>query len=189
MKKSFLYLGIVLLIFSNFSKASNFVDCKTSADQMHAVNVDDSTILNPETIIQGNYEKTIEQVIDENDRIIESEVSKESTLLYSEKSIEEVIAENNQIIESPISKVISFVYLEKSMEEIIAENNLITESKPSVEVEPMYLEKTIEEIIAENNKIIDSKISNETQPLDFEKINGRSFLLKNSNSNVLVGMN
>jgi hypothetical protein len=190
MKKSFLYLGIVVLIFTNFSRASNFTDCKTDVEQKYSATIDDNTILNPESIIQGNYNKTIDQIIAEDNLITESAVSTEEPLLiYSEKRIEEIIAENNLIIENKSIKNETLLYLEKSIQEIIVENNKITESKASVEAELLYLSKPIEEVVVEDSKIIESKIVREAQSLDFEKINGRLLPLKSINSNVFVGMN
>jgi hypothetical protein len=206
MKNSIIYLGILLVAFTNNSSASNAFRM-TSADvnvnqqsitlsskilsceQNKFTLVEDTTVLNPETVIAANFTRTIEEIIAENNQIIENKVTNDATLLYTEKTIEETIAENNQIIESTVDKVISFVYLDKSIEEIIAENNQIIESKPMVEVEPLYLPKTIGEVIAEDNKIIESKVSNDTQPLDFEKINNKSFPVKSITSKVLIGMN
>lgn len=110
----------------------------------------------------------------------------------NEKTIEEVIAENNAIIESNLSNdahSLDFVAIEtafsrgdeRTIEEVIAEDNAITENSLSNEthsldiqvienVVPNLTGKTIEEIIAVDNAVIESNVSTIAEPLDFNLI-------------------
>ncbi|HLF52988.1 hypothetical protein [Flavobacterium sp.] len=172
MKNSIIYLGIALLSITNSITASNvhqsFIknDDSSFSTKQHSAEVVDSKVIVTE--ISNDNDSTIKVF----SLVEDTSIFNPDTVVFNafERTIEEVIAENNQIIENGISNEISFLYIEKSTEEIIAEDNEIIESTISTEVQPLQIEKTIEEIIIEDNKIIESTISNEFQPLDFEKI-------------------
>lgn len=172
MKNSIIYLGIALLTITNSITASNVRQSFIKSDDSslsikeHSAAVIDSKEIVPE-VVNSNYSTIKIFSLVEDTAIFNPE-----TVVFNayERTIEEVIAENNKIIETDISNEVSFLYIEKSTEEIIAEDNQIIESTVSNEVQPLQIEKTIEEIITEDNKIIESTISNEIQPLDFEKI-------------------
>ncbi len=112
--------------------------------------VEDQTILNPESILNVNYQKNIEADIIEDNKIIESSFENESTFVVGEQSIEEVIFASNQIIESG----------------------------STTDVHPLYLERTIEDTITENNAIIENAFNAIAQPIDFEILNKVPTVLK-----------
>lgn len=122
--------------------------------------VEDQVIMNPETVMTVSYQKSLEEIIAENNQIIESDIKDEGILYFAETPIENIIQQNNQIIESQ-------------------ENDKIY---------PLYLERTIEDQIAEDNSIIESDLAMTPMTLDFDVINKKAFPTKQS-SNTLVGMN
>ena len=141
MKKSIIYLGIALVTFTNVALALDFQqsqeqenlnptqttfateNLESDTNNVGKVNRSEGgnqKEVNPETITFPTYQKTIEEVIAENNLIIESDLSLEQT---TEESIaeenllailtevntqnsEEVMAErifqDSQIIESPV---------------------------------------------------------------------------------------
>ncbi|MET0759917.1 MAG: hypothetical protein ABWZ56_05825 [Flavobacterium sp.] len=172
MKNSIIYLGIALLTITNSITASNvrqsFIknDASFFSNKEYSAEIIDSKEIVTETS-NGNY-----STIKVFSLVEDTAIFNPDTIVFNayERTIEEIIAENNKIIESSISNEVSFLYIEKPIEEVIAENNQITESPVSTEIQPLQIEKAIEEIITEDNKIIESTISKEFQPLDFEKI-------------------
>ena len=112
--------------------------------------VEDQTILNPESILNIKFQKNMESVIIENNKIIENNFENESVFVVGEQSIEEVILSNNQIIESG----------------------------STTEVRPLYLERTIEDTISENNAIIENTVNTTAQPINFELLNKVTTVLK-----------
>jgi hypothetical protein len=103
----------------------------------------DQTIINPETILNMRYERDVEELIEQDKKIIESTFETNSIFASQEQSIEDVIIANNQITEDSINTA----------------------------VRPLYLERTIEDIVLEDNMIIESELNHRAQPLDFEIIN------------------
>lgn len=113
--------------------------------------VEDKTVLVPETVITANYQKSVEEIIAEDNKIIESIITDEGyVFLVFEPTTEEIIAQDNQIIDSDIS----------------------------AEVRPLYLERTIEDVIAEDNAIIEGN-PNQIMELDFKTINKNAVLAEN----------
>lgn len=160
MKNSIIYLGIALVTFTNVLSAAN-VDQSFTQDDFKAaqtilsdqeallasndvdikdsVNAEDPTLIHMESLAFTSYEKTMEEVIAENNQITESSISNEMTFLFIEKSMEEIIAEDNKIIDSPVTSEVSLLYIERPIEEIIAEDNMIIESTISKEAKPLSL--------------------------------------------------
>lgn len=138
MKKSIIYLGIALVTFTNVISAlgqqSQFNESLTQIAQSNEnsegnvqhneskerkSSKDKNPVrFNPETIEIQTYEKTIEEVIAENNLIIEN------TPLF-EKSTEE-----NSAADYQANVLIDFypIYTEKTIEETIQQDRLITES-------------------------------------------------------------
>ncbi|WP_309641910.1 hypothetical protein [Flavobacterium sp.] len=180
MKNSITLLGMAMLVFNlttaaNTSKTTDKVVTVVTEDneqadffategnpleKRNAAPVEDQVILNPAVVMVNAYQKSVEEIIAENNQIIESNVIDEGVRYFEATAIETIIEQNNQIIES---------------------NN-------DTEVRPLYLDRTIEDQIAEDNAIIESDITSAFQPLDFESINKKGFSLK-QNTNKLVGMN
>ena len=164
MKNQLIYLGIAVLTATIASAATCSVKGVTTTNaiatsakaeqyqislsendltvQKNFSPVEDKTILNPENVIRANA-VSIEDIISENNRVIESAITYDGSLLFIEKTVEDIIAEDNKIIESTLS----------------------------LETHPLLFERTIEDVIDENNRIIDSH-STEFQPLDFKAIKG-----------------
>ena len=169
-KNAIAFLGMALLVFNasqagtfrmenkstivnaivDIEQGDSFVGAINSTEKRNFAPVEDQVIINPEAVIKRTYHKTIEEVIDEDNKITESNSTERSLFMVTEKAIEAIIEENNQIIES----------------------------QNQTEVRPLYLERTIEDQIAEDNAIIESNIVTVAQPLDFETINKKAFTLK-----------
>ncbi|HLF52987.1 hypothetical protein [Flavobacterium sp.] len=166
MKNSIVYLGIMLLAFTNVNHASEVFKNQDNASQfksVESVTTAQNEALLPEEVIfnQKKFGPDEDTVIFDPLKVI---------ALNLEKPIEEIIAENNKIIESSFSNEVVYLYSEKPIEDVIAENNQIIESKvATAEVHFIFIDKAIEDIIAEDNQIIESIVPNEIQLLDFEK--------------------
>ncbi len=174
MKSSIVLLGMAVLVF-NFTTAANnakaadkaptvftdheqgdlFVAENNPLEKRNFAPVEDQVILNPAAVMTNTYEKTLEEIIAENNQIIESNITDEGVRYFEPTPIEMIIQENNKIIED----------------------------QSGAEVRPLYLDRTIEEQIAEDNAIIESTAVT-LQPLDFETINKKGFTLK-QNSKLL----
>ncbi|ESU22765.1 hypothetical protein FEDK69T_20260 [Flavobacterium enshiense DK69] len=146
MKKSIIYLGIALITFTNVISAlgqqSHNNDGLTQIVQSNEnveghVQGNDVTERNsnkagnpvgiePTTIEIPTYEKTITEIIAENNQIIENTIPFEETTedylanlssdfypLDNEKTMEDIILQDNQIIESPVVNYIQPIALEK----------------------------------------------------------------------------
>lgn len=178
MKTTLIYLGIAMMVLTSaqakkdlsaavvnskivmLQKAQNdLASIIEYGDTKIVAPVEDKTVMNPETALNFKFQN----------------------------SIEAMIIENNKIIESTISTDATTVNLEQPMEDIIQENNQIIESESTSEVRPLYLDRTIEDTIAEDNAIIESNIISQAQPLDFDTINKKTFSMKAPTK--LVGMN
>ncbi|MEW5676186.1 hypothetical protein ABGT15_07720 [Flavobacterium enshiense] len=151
MKKSIIYLGIALVAFTNVISAlaqqSITNDSSTqivqsnenlegstsdaSSKEKNTTGVGNPVRFEPETIEVPVYQKTMAEIIAENNQIIESNMPYEQTTdenratadtvnalidfypICTEKTMEEIILEGNQIIESPALNTIELLALEK----------------------------------------------------------------------------
>lgn len=156
MKKSIIYLGILVISFSSFTVRSNQFNNKfinnyialnseivnqensiTSVDSINvdSVNVDninkikpekvyskvkDSTLLDINTLFGSHYEKSIDEIIIENNSIIGTQIETPEYLVY-------FAIINNEVIDISIDNV-QFISLNKSIDDIIAEDKEILES-------------------------------------------------------------
>jgi tyrosine-protein phosphatase YwqE len=115
MKITFIYLGILVTMFSNsiftydLTNKQNYQEINSS--EMSFVSLSNGTklkkpalTLESDTIITmiANDIKTMEEVIAEDNKIIESEIKNNPTS-EMESTIEEVIKQDNQIIESNLT--------------------------------------------------------------------------------------
>ena len=152
MKHSIIHLGILLFAFANYANATSaasnlqsFSAVTTAQDNCQSTftenpsGPDEETIMNPETVIARKFTKSIEEIIAENNKIIESTLPNQTAFLYIEKPIEEVISQNNQIIESDSDLQVQPLSIEKTLQDTIAEDNLIIESNIPTEVHPLGL--------------------------------------------------
>lgn len=130
------------------------------SDKRKLVPVEDS-VLNPETVIISNSNRTIEEVIAEDNKITESTLTNDGMIFFFEKTTAEIIADDNKIIDSNIT----------------------------AEVSTLYIEKSVEEVITDDNAIIEGHVPNGVQDLDFEKINRSSILVKQVGNKSILGMN
>lgn len=155
-KKSFIYLGIAVVAFTNITSALNrqqsvnneyfsLIQVVQSDETTNATTIGidsiekktekakgDVTGINPETIVSNPYTKTIEQIIAENNQIIENVISDEVVV----KTTEIAFTEDDQISLSIISEEVGPVYSTKTAEEIILEDCQIIES-PVINVIPL----------------------------------------------------
>jgi hypothetical protein len=146
MKKSIIYLGILVISFSSFTVRSNQFNSKfinnyialnneivnqensiTSVDNVNKVKsekvyykVEDSTLLEVNAIFGSHYEKSIDEIIIEDNSIIGTQIEKPEYLVY-------LAIINNEVIDISIDNV-QFVSLNKSIDDIIAEDKEIVES-------------------------------------------------------------
>lgn len=172
MKTSIIYLGVAMMIVTssiatnrnlknvNSTRTENSIieleqgDSFDTKSELFEIKkfapVEDQTILNPESILNVKFQKNIESVIIENNKIIENNLENESVFVVGEQSIEEVIFANNQIMEGGSTS----------------------------EVHPLYLERTIEDTITENNTIIENTFNTIAQPINFELLNKVTTVLK-----------
>jgi hypothetical protein len=146
MKKSIIYLGILVISFSSFTVRSNQFNSKfinnyialnneivnqensiTSVDNVNKVKsekvyykVEDSTLLEVNAIFGSHYEKSIDEIIIEDNSIIGTQIEKPEYLVY-------LAIINNEVIDISIDNV-RFVSLNKSIDDIIAEDKEIVES-------------------------------------------------------------
>jgi hypothetical protein len=105
----------------------------------------------------------------------------------NQRSIEDVIAEDRRIIENNLTGDGELLFIEQSAEEIIAIDRNITDAPNTAEIRPLYLDRTIEERIIEDNAIIENNAI-EAQPLDFTAVDQSQLIFKKDNG-LLVGMN
>ncbi|GEP51115.1 hypothetical protein FNO01nite_17870 [Flavobacterium noncentrifugens] len=184
MKNSIIYLGLALVtLFQNANAETTLVKgvstnsniaAAVKADQYQKsllgeivvgnnkkAPVEDAAIVNPSTVIASSTQKTVEEIIAEDRKITESNITNDGILYFSEKTTEEIIAADNQIIESSSAQEIQLLFIEKSIEDQIAADNSITESN----------------------------VPTEAQALDFDLINRNSVLVKQTKNKQIVGMN
>jgi hypothetical protein len=113
MKSTIIFLGLVALSFTNANATTEFetqvLDQQESAtlilessNKNEVSNEIDTAIFNPASVVETTYVKTIEDEINENKLITESQ---DQTVQYlsSETTLEDQISEDNQIIESTIT--------------------------------------------------------------------------------------
>lgn len=148
MKTSIIYLGIALITFSNvipalsqesFIKGESLAQTVSSnqskdrnsfeaaSNNSNSNKEQDVVSFDPETIAAPTYQKTIEEIIAEDNQITEGAISSELTSKESqivveidgiptstEKTTEERILEDSQIIESPLSTTNQLAVVVKS---------------------------------------------------------------------------
>lgn len=163
MKKSIIYLAISLAWFTNVNAKDNFGSQMSTASteevtaqknsfhldiynigKRNLAPVEDQIPFNPETVILNFNQKTILEIISDNNKIIENTSEMNEELLFIEKPIEQTIEDDNKIIEN---------------------------ANDTASTQPLYIERSIEEVILENNTIIENNKPNVVFPLDFEAIN------------------
>lgn len=182
--KSIIYLGIALVaVFQNANAETTLVSgintdlsfvTSVKAEQYQKsllgeiiiehkkmAPVEDAVILNPETVLIGSNQKSLEAMIAEDRKITESKIINDGILYFSERTTEEIISADNQIIDGHANE----------------------------EVQMLFIERTIEDQIAEDNSIIESNLPNEAQVLDFDSINRNSVLVKQIDTKKVLGMN
>jgi hypothetical protein len=176
MRKSIIYLGIITVAFSNVALASNKsvsyqeditavgINVIKTTPAEYAKKLEDSTLLELNTLFGPRYKKSIEEEIIENNSIVDNVVEAPAYL-------ESVVISNNEVI---TIDSLQYVLSEKTIDEIIAENNQIIDNYSTTEFILLSLTKTIDEIVDEDNTIIESALSTVIRPLDFDKINSRS---------------
>ncbi|ESU18626.1 hypothetical protein FCR2A7T_29260 [Flavobacterium cauense R2A-7] len=142
MKKSIIYLGIAVILFSNVISALN---CQQSFNNENL-----SLTQNIQSI--ENTDATIGKNSTGGGGDTSSVISDEIVVNPYQKTMEEIIAENNQIIESDLPNEVT--------ETTSEEDEQIRLSIISVQG-PVYTEKTTEEIIMEDRQIIESPVFNE----------------------------
>jgi hypothetical protein len=177
MKKSIIYLGVLALTFSNIVSASDSNLSFQQEEVMAISNSDEVLVHNsvfaikdtilPELniMVAKSYQKSIEDIINENNDITESQPLEAAY-------IESAILEQYNVFTIAIDKI-QFVSTEKTIDQIVEEDNQIVNNNEVTESLPLFYQKTIEDIILQDSMIIDSKLDNEVKPLDFEKINAK----------------
>ena len=175
MKKSIIYLGVLALTFSNVVLASKS-NLSFQEEDVLAISNSNKALVNnsafaikdtilPELNIMEakSYQKSIEEIINENNDITESQPLEAAY-------IDSCILDQYSVFTITIDKV-QFVSTQKTIDQIIEEDNQIVDNTDATEILPLFYQKTIEEIIMQDSMIIESKLDNEVRSLDFEKIN------------------
>jgi len=206
MKNSVLCIGIALVSLTNVCNAANGVGIKGNSV------VQKTSLTSTWTLASSNY----------NYSLTEYEVIESGCTNKIEKTIDELIAEDNAITENNFSndtQVLNFEIInesdvfeviesvqanitEKSADQFIAEDNAITENNISNNVQALdfniinrksiteeiietplspKIEKTANQLISEDNLITENNISNEIIVLDFEIINKKLILVTTNN--------
>lgn len=158
-KKSILYLGIALVVFTNTASALNYQQSSvdeqnltqtTQSDKSFVINANDndsikkragkkggnSTNTFPQVIVYNPNQKTMEEIIAENNQITESVILDEFALNH------EASLEANQVIEHTVLSEIGSLCCEKTMEEIVKDDSQIIESSVLTEVQPINMKKS-----------------------------------------------
>ena len=172
MKNLFFYLAPALLTATIATAATTCAD-GTNTNHLIATTIKSDQFQASLAQDLSNGDRTFSPVEDK------TVLNPENVIAHSEQSIEEIIAENNKITESVVTYDGSLLFIEKSTEQTITDDNKIIESNISAEIYPLLLERTIEDVIEENNHIIDNAAI-EAQPLDFDRI-GKKPISKQEN--------
>lgn len=153
MKKSIIYLGIITVVFSNLSFASNAMN-EQQSNTLENVQITLLTSQNGQVEVSYNIATGLE---------INKFYTVEEIVVFDPKSVlttyvktnEEVIAENNQIIESSV-EVVNLVSIDTIVEATIANNNQIIDSKVDNVTYPLDFEKINKNCIKtlSNHKVI-----------------------------------
>ena len=143
-------IGTNISVIVEIEQGDAFESTPEFGDNKKVAPIDDQTFINPETILNMRFERDVQELIEQDKKIIESTFENSSIFAIQEQSIEEVIMANNQI----------------------------TEDQVDTTVRPLYLERQLEDLILEDNMIIESDCNEVAQPLDFEKINAIKTVLK-----------
>lgn len=148
MKKSIIYFGITVILFSNVISALNCQQSFNNEDRSLTQNIPSNE--NIEATVNGTASIAKKSTGKGGDTA--SVISEELVVNPYQKTMEEIIAENNQIIESNLLN---------QVEEPVTEDDQVSLSLISAEVGPVYNTKSTEEIIMEDRQIIESPIFNE----------------------------
>ncbi len=167
--RNLLTFGIALIALSHVNattvkstdheQGESFQTDSLVTEQKHFAPVEDQAVLNPSAVFVTTNQRSIEEVIAEDRRITENNLTGDGELLFIEQSAEEIIAMDRNITDAP----------------------------NTAEIRPLYLDRTIEDRIAEDNAIIENNAI-EAQPLDFTAIDQSQLIFKKDNS-LLLGMN
>lgn len=117
MKNQIIYLGIALMTMcstvtnastqmESFDAAQTEIDSfkvKGAAGKTYYV-VNESSVLNPELLLEASYSRSIDEVISEDNAITERFAATDLPMFQS-KSIEDLIQADNQIIEATIPMI------------------------------------------------------------------------------------
>lgn len=145
MKKSFFYLGIAVILFSNVISALNCQQSFNNENRSLTQNIPS----NKNTEVTVNGADSIEKKNTGQGGESTGVISEELLVNLYQKTMEEIIAENNQIIESNQLNAV---------DEPVTEDDQVSLSIISAEVGPVYSKKTTEEIIMEDRQIIESPV-------------------------------
>lgn len=135
MRTSITFLGLIALSFTNANAITAFetqvLDQQESATLIietsnnEVADLTDTTVFNPNSVIQSTYVKSVEEIIAENKLITQSQEDKVQPLSI-QVSDEETIAEDNQIIESNVSEEVyplNFEKINRTVKSVRVDNN------------------------------------------------------------------
>jgi hypothetical protein len=136
MRTSIAFLGLIALSFTNANAITAFetqvLDQQESAtlivqtsNNNEVADGTDTTVFNPNSVIQSTYVKSVEEIIAENKLITQSQEDKVHPLSI-QVSDEETIAEDNQIIESNVSEEVyplNFEKINRTVKSVRVDNN------------------------------------------------------------------
>ncbi|UPT69808.1 MAG: hypothetical protein M0D53_11700 [Flavobacterium sp. JAD_PAG50586_2] len=135
MRTSITFLGLIALSFTNANAITAFetqvLDQQESATVIvetsnnEVADLTDTTVFNPNSVIQSTYVKSVEEIIAENKLITQSQEDKVQPLSI-QVSYEDAITEGNQIIESVVSEEVyplNFEKINRTVKSVRVNNN------------------------------------------------------------------
>ncbi|MCG2612398.1 hypothetical protein LZZ90_12860 [Flavobacterium sp. SM15] len=154
MKSSITYLGIALVAFTSFASALN---CQQSfiKEEIRSTEVQSSNEIG---VVKSNENHSLVKKCGHGGRKMTVENAQGIDFQPYEKTIEEVIAENNQITENAVLEEVNSTYNNQQTVKSISEADQIINNINSMKGCAFLSERTMEEIILENNKIIENTI-------------------------------
>lgn len=136
MRTSIAFLGLIALSFTNANAMTEFETQVLDQQESATVIVEtsnnneladgtDTTVFNPNSVIQSTYVKSVEEIIAENKSITQDQEDKVQPLSI-ELPIENTIAEDNQIIENTVSdevRPLNFEKINRTVKSVRVYNN------------------------------------------------------------------
>ncbi|MGX7668944.1 hypothetical protein [Flavobacterium pedocola] len=163
MKKSIIFLGIASVAFANVTLAIN---CQQSSVKEETGSTQTKQSFESlEAATKGNRLAVVSK--DGGD----PQIGNSEAIFYKpyQKTVQEIIAEDNQIIENSLSEQPATPCVEKTSNEPTSDESQVIESIIAMEACPLYSKKTIEQVIFDDSQIIENAIVSNVTSLNLGK--------------------